>query len=446
VRHSQPLTCETHTHSHDHLNSVKQLYNPALPTFGLDWVPSQPFQQSCHATSETTTMQPSVSASRHLDGKDHPWYETRNSAPPDTVLLSQRPAQSVPYLEVQQSVESCSIVHPGALCCSMSSVERDSTNNTCVVSITTTVRQTEPHAISDMSELEKLGWVAVKQVASQVVSSLNQKAAVPQDREHRHRHILNLLQHGQVVECTKMTNGFGHVSYVCQLQDPKTKQTIKALFKPKIEGDGDGWHRVPIEVASYQLNLMLGMDCVPPAVFRSECDVDWQHFEHGGVFIYWCNNAHELSSVPMSNWVVKPEVLLSDTRILDVLIQNSDRHAGHFLWAEHWAQPAPGNNPSSPHWKGSLHPVLIDHSAGFRSDAYVCMDHENAFGTGATKKISARTYLRLRFLDRATLSASLHNLITDDELSALLRRRDDMLVYFDKLVESKGYSNVVLEV
>ena len=41
-------------------------------------------------------------------------------------------------------------------------------------------------------------------------------------------------------------------------------------------------------------------------------------------------------------------------------------------------------------------PVLIDHAAGFRSDAFVDLKHENAFGTGPTCRLSARTYLRLR--------------------------------------------------
>ena len=31
---------------------------------------------------------------------------------------------------------------------------------------------------------------------------------------------------------------------------------------------------------------------------------------------------------------------------------------------------------------GALRPVLLDHAAGFRKEAYVAMDHENAFGTG----------------------------------------------------------------
>ena len=57
---------------------------------------------------------------------------------------------------------------------------------------------------------------------------------------------------------------------------PPPPLRCQALFKPTMEGHGDGWHRVPIEAAAYSLNLLLGMDYVPPAVFRSSCDVDWQ--------------------------------------------------------------------------------------------------------------------------------------------------------------------------
>ena len=30
-------------------------------------------------------------------------------------------------------------------------------------------------------------------------------------------------------------------------------RAVKALFKPRVEGDCEGWHRVPIEVAAYQV-------------------------------------------------------------------------------------------------------------------------------------------------------------------------------------------------
>ena len=35
-------------------------------------------------------------------------------------------------------------------------------------------------------------------------------------------------------------------------------------------------------------------------------------------------------------------------------------------------------------------------AAGFRREAFVSLEHENAFGTGPTRSISAKTYMRLR--------------------------------------------------
>lgn len=72
-----------------------------------------------------------------------------------------------------------------------------------------------------------------------------------------------------------------------------------------------------------------------------------------GAFLYWVPAAKELRHVHASNWGVSVARLLSDTRILDILLNNSDRHHGHFLFGEHWAD-------------GRKRVVLIDHAAGFR--------------------------------------------------------------------------------
>lgn len=62
------------------------------------------------------------------------------------------------------------------------------------------------------------------------------------------------------------------------------------------------------------------------------------------------------------SWGADPDVLLSDTRILDVLLHNSDRHHGHFLLGPHWAH---GRQAGSS-WQGDCRPILIDHAASFR--------------------------------------------------------------------------------
>ncbi|KAG2454586.1 hypothetical protein HYH02_000427 [Chlamydomonas schloesseri] len=315
----------------------------------------------------------------------------------------------------------------------------------------------------DPSELEELAWLAVRDAASDNVLALNrQSTRGPAGREERHRFVCQMLRNGTIVDAKRMENGFGHVTYLVVLEDGKGRR-MRAAFKPRVEGDGEGWHRVPIEVAAYQLNLLLGMDVVPPAVFREDADVDWTHYPAGGAFIYWCGGARQLDTVPMHEWSIPSATVLSDTRILDVLIQNSDRHAGHFLYAEHWADGSYVPVPNTQHqhnqhakgggsstaslsgWRGRMSPVLIDHAAGFRPDAFVCLDHENAFMTGPTRHISARTYLRLRFLDAPTLQAAMGGILMPEEVAALLSRRDSVLAFFDSLVAEKGYGSVVLE-
>ncbi|GLC39016.1 hypothetical protein PLESTB_001771000 [Pleodorina starrii] len=374
----------------------------------------------------------------------------------------QRPQQQpvlgdgAPTLEVVEVDERCAETHPGSICCTTTAVEKDATSHSCSVTLRTTVKLTDSRLHVEAAELEELAWLAAREAASEAMSALNRQGSLPAGREERHRFVCNMLANGTIRDAKRMENGFGHVSYLVTLEDKATGKKLRAAFKPRVEGDCEGWHRVPIEVAAYQLSLLLGMDCVPPAVLRPDCHVDWTHYPAGGAFIYWCGAARQLNTVPMAEWSVPGPVLLSDTRILDVLIQNSDRHAGHFLYAEHWADgdyaPAPqgrggggGSGGSGSVWRGRLSPVLIDHAAGFRQDAFVCLDHENAFLTGPTRRISARTYLRLRFLDAPTLRAALHGIVTDEEIAALLSRRDAVLSFFDSLVTEQGYNNVVLE-
>ena len=153
---------------------------------------------------------------------------------------------------------------------------------------------------------------------------------------------------------------------------------------------------------------------------RGGVEVCGRRFDEGA-FIYFVPSCAELSSVPPQEWGVDRVRLLSDTRVLDVLLQNSDRHLGHFQHGEHWVarDARPGR-----HAHGAKRPVLIDHAAGFRADAFVSMEHENAFQTGPVRSVAARTYLRLRFLDAAAIANKFSGVLTEREMRALLARRN----------------------
>lgn len=104
---------------------------------------------------------------------------------------------------------------------------------------------------------------------------------------------------------------------------------------------------------------------------------------------------------------------------------------GHFAWGKHWALPT------------SL-PVLIDHAAGFRRDACVTMEQENAFQTGAVKRLNSKTYLHLKLLDAAVITERLNGILTAQEITSLIERRDGVLKYLDDLILVHGSENVLL--
>ena len=135
----------------------------------------------------------------------------------------------------------------------------------------------------------------------------------------------------------------------------------------------------------------------------------------------------------------------------------------------------------------------IRHHAICRKEAVVSLEHENAFGTGPVRVISASTYLRLRLLDAHTVSAEvgvertgggggggvgrggggwgggvgecgctaskasgptnarspspmqLGQHLSRLEQRQLMHRRDYILRYFDALVAARGYAGVVRE-
>lgn len=267
-----------------------------------------------------------------------------------------------------------------------------------------------------------------------------------------------ILACGEVVSAVQnpISSPFGHESFICQLFDPQSGRTVRAIFKPRAPGDSDGWHRPPMEVVAYRLNRLLGMDLVPPAAYRSFGVTLPLSDENGGgsrwfsegAMIFWAEDAETLCRIDESLWSIPKERLLSDTRILDVLLHNSDRHAGHFLFGRHWAsgswEKSHGGNMEKK-WHGNKCCILIDHAASFRAVAKVLCTHENAFETGPLHTVSARTLLFLKLLDSHELSEASVGLLSSDEIAGAMARRDYILNYIDELIEKQGYDKTIID-
>lgn len=109
---------------------------------------------------------------------------------------------------------------------------------------------------------------------------------------------------------------FAHESYVLEIRDGASGLVSRALFKPRAEGDFDGWHRVTVERVAYALSRCLGMDAVPPCVYRDALTVEGRDFPNGGALIHYVDGARELGHVDCGDWGVGKAGLLSDTRVL----------------------------------------------------------------------------------------------------------------------------------
>ncbi|PSC70153.1 phosphatidylinositol kinase [Micractinium conductrix] len=357
---------------------------------------------------------------------------------------------------VSQATLSCSMQHPGSICCSKLSSALDPGGAACTISLHTTARCTADDATvrrhlqpEELRALAAHALVGAAHAFSQAATAeYRSKTAPLQDVVAAHARLLHVLEHGVVICAERMpTSQFDHKSYLLTLQDPATARRVRAIYKPRVYGDADGWHRTPMEFVAYRLNLLLGLDLVPPTAYRSAPltlslggEEDELCFQEGAMML-WVEDCKLLKEYPPHEWGVDPAVLLSDTRVLDVLLHNSDRHHGHFLLGPHWAK---GRRHGS-HWEGQPHPVLIDHAAAFRKEAFVSMDHENAFGSGPVRCVSASTYLRLRFLDSHTIAEELGAHLSRSEQRQLLHRRDYVLHYLDDLVASQGYGATVRE-
>ena len=67
-------------------------------------------------------------------------------------------------------------------------------------------------------------------------------------------------------------------------------------------------------------------------------------------------------------------------------------------------------------------------------EAVVHMEHENAFQTGSVRCVSARTYLRLRFLEKSQIVDKFSDVLSDKEIDGLLKRKD--MVRRDKVLRT----------
>jgi hypothetical protein len=169
------------------------------------------------------------------------------------------------------------------------------------------------------------------------------------------------------------------------------------------------WESYKSEIAAYELDKLLGMDMVPPAVEK-------RHDGDTGAAILWVKPVRgwkEVEPLPKPDKWNKQAVRM---KMFDNFIHNPDRNAGNLIVDPDW----------------NLY--LIDHSRAFITEKKLPF---------AMVRIDAELWERMLALDEATLTASLGKWIDKGMIRMMLRRRDAMKVVIDELVKKSGDSAYV---
>lgn len=277
---------------------------------------------------------------------------------------------------------------------------------------------------------------SLKPVGAEAGETVKRSGAANRDTskaDAAHKAITTDLFNGRAIDAHPFSanQNRGNLLWV-KVYNPNTDGVREALFKAREYGDRDGWSRPPLEFVAYDLNRMLGMDYVPPVAYRHHFDANFQHHEEGSI-TYMVPDCHKLCKVDESQWGIRKDLFLSDTRIFDVLMLNCDRHPGNFGRGKHWVD-------------GKYRPLLLDHDACLRHGASVTMEQNDAFGSGAVKVVRKQTLDALKDLNFDRMKRHYHEFLSDGEIKGMLSRRDGIVAYFDRLVAKNGLDKVVIDV
>jgi hypothetical protein len=225
-------------------------------------------------------------------------------------------------------------------------------------------------------------------------------------------------------------NGNRNPIWKMKLRNPKNNHEVTALLKPRPWGDGQGWNRTTMEYVGYRVSQMLTMDYIAPVAYRRNLSFGNQFIHEGSVQLF-VQNAKSLHNFEKKDWPVDAETFLSDARVLDVLLQNPDRHKDNFMMGTHWLT-------------GETTPLLIDQAASLKPGTKLTLTSPGWGLEQDIKKFKRSTFEGLKNLNNKSLS-ELSEFLTEFEISKILSRRDGIVAYIENLIQTQGEKSILID-
>jgi hypothetical protein len=208
-------------------------------------------------------------------------------------------------------------------------------------------------------------------------------------------------------------------------KDGVTKQAIWKNPEGRMRGFVENWKW---EIAAYRLDKYLDVNMVPPTVEkrfkgdRGSCQL-WIDAKMS------LKEKYEKKIKTPSYKVFPWNRALYIQRLLDNLIANEDRHQNQFLITEDWRM------------------ILIDHSRSFRTSKKftknLIYDEKYKEGPRLMKEIPRGMYDKLKTLNQENIKEIVGEYLTDDEIEAVLIRRDLIIKWLDKQIKKVGEDKVL---
>jgi len=183
------------------------------------------------------------------------------------------------------------------------------------------------------------------------------------------------------------------------------------------------------EVAAYRIDKLLDLNMVPPTTERRF------QGDHGSIQI-WADVEMTLKQKMEKNIKMPSYKIFFWNRALylqrffDNLIGNEDRHQNNYLITKDWRL------------------ILIDHSRSFRTSKKFTTEllytEKRPEGPMEMKELPRTLVDKLKALTAESVKAAVGEYLTDEEVKAVLLRRDLMLLEIDKLIKKYGGEDKVL--